>query len=197
MCREARVARNVRVADMNVQVPVTDGRRIEVVANGLSRWHGAQLALDATIVTRSGDPHPRAKLSLLLGLALSLAPPSDVVAGVSFPFSFTLVVPQATRGMLGLASTSRILGSRQRQAKLDKHPRADTQPGWAVVDSAAWCKRRDTYPELTRARRCRLVVVGVAVGGRFGPPCRRTSDRLRRPWVARWAALLAVASQRA
>ena len=45
-----------------------------------------------------------AKLSLLLGLALSLAPPSDVVAGVSFLFSFTLVVPQATRGMLGLAS---------------------------------------------------------------------------------------------
>ena len=82
----------------HVQVPVTDGRRIEVVANGLPLWHGAQLALDATIVspvTRSGDPHPR----------------------------------------------------------------ADTQPGWAV-DNAARRKRRDTYPELTRARRCRLALEG-------------------------------------
>ena len=153
MCREAgaRVARNVRVADMNVQVPVTDGRRIEVVANGLPLWHGAQLALDATIVspvTRSGDPHPR----------------------------------------------------------------ADTQPGWAV-DNAARRKRRDTYPELTRARRCRLVVVGVEVGGRFGAEAATLLRLLARQraaavpahlrpaaqaaWVARWAALLAVASQRA
>ena len=37
VCREAgaRVARNVRLADMNVDVPVADARRIEVVANGL------------------------------------------------------------------------------------------------------------------------------------------------------------------
>ena len=59
ICREAgaRVSRNVRVADMNIDVPVADARRIEVVANGLPLWHGSQLALDATIVspvTRSG-----------------------------------------------------------------------------------------------------------------------------------------------
>ena len=49
--------------DMNVDVPVADARRIEVVANGLPLWHGSQLALDGTIVsplTRLGEAHPRA-----------------------------------------------------------------------------------------------------------------------------------------
>ena len=108
VCREAgaAVAHNVRVADMNIDVPVVDDRRIEVVANGLPLWHGAQLAVDATLVfpvTRAGEPQTR----------------------------------------------------------------ADVEPGRAV-SSAAERKRRYTYPELTRARRCRLVVVGLEVGGRFG-----------------------------
>ena len=65
VCREAgaRVARHVRLADMNLDVPVSDERRIEVVVNGLPLWHGSQLALDATIVsplTRRGEAHPRA-----------------------------------------------------------------------------------------------------------------------------------------
>ena len=33
-----------------IDVLVSDARRIEVVANGLPLWHGAQLAIDATIV---------------------------------------------------------------------------------------------------------------------------------------------------
>ena len=44
-------------ADMNINVAVTDDRRIEVVANGLPLWHGSQQAVDATIVspvTRNG-----------------------------------------------------------------------------------------------------------------------------------------------
>ena len=52
------VARNVRVGDMSIDVPVSDARRIGVVANGLPLWHGAQLAIDATIVspvTRTGS----------------------------------------------------------------------------------------------------------------------------------------------
>jgi len=56
----ARVARNVRLGDMNLDAPVGDERCIEVVANGL--WHGFQLALDATIVspvTRRGEAQPR------------------------------------------------------------------------------------------------------------------------------------------
>ena len=136
---------------MNIDVPVADARRVEVVANGLPSWHGSQLALDATIVspvTRSGEAHPR----------------------------------------------------------------ADTQPGWAA-NNAARRKRRDTYPELTRVRRCRLVVIGIEIGGRFGGEAAtflRVLARQRaaavpahlRPaaqaaWVARWAALLAVATQRA
>ena len=53
VCQEAgaHVVRNVRLANMNLDVPVHDERRIEVVAKGLPLWHGAQLAVDATIVS--------------------------------------------------------------------------------------------------------------------------------------------------
>ena len=51
VCREAgaRVAENVLLQDMNLQgISAHDSRQIEVVANGLPLWHGAQLAVDAT-----------------------------------------------------------------------------------------------------------------------------------------------------
>ena len=57
----ARVARNVRLADMNIDVPISDDRRTEVVANALSLRHSAQQAVDATIVsrvTRAGEAQP-------------------------------------------------------------------------------------------------------------------------------------------
>ena len=108
ICREAgaRVARNVAVADMNVDNALADGRRIEVVANGLQAFHGQQLAIDATCISpisRAGAPHP---------------------------------------------------GTR-------------TDPGRAAQH--AELRKRRRYPELTAARRCRLVVVAVEVGGRWGP----------------------------
>ena len=63
ICREAgaRVARNVFLANMNIDVPIEDARQIEVVANGLPLWHGAQLAVDTTLVCpvrRDGGPRP-------------------------------------------------------------------------------------------------------------------------------------------
>ena len=63
ICREAgaTVARNVALADMNIADAVLDGRRIEIVANGLHAYHGQQLAIDTTCVsplTRTGQPHP-------------------------------------------------------------------------------------------------------------------------------------------
>ena len=86
-------------------------------------------------------------------------------------------------------------------------------PEHVVPNNAARRKRRDTYPELTRARRCRLVIIGIEAGGRFGDgaasflrlPARQRAAAVPahlRPaaqaaWVARWAALLAVAAQRA
>ena len=53
VCQEAgaRVARNVRLSDMIIDVPVSDDCRIEVVANGLSLGHGSQKEIDATIVS--------------------------------------------------------------------------------------------------------------------------------------------------
>ena len=53
VCREggARVATNVFLRDMNVDVPLTDSRRIEALANGLLLWQGAQAAVDTTFVS--------------------------------------------------------------------------------------------------------------------------------------------------
>ena len=131
-------------------VPAGDGRRIEVVANGLPIWQGAQIAVDATIVSpvrRDGQPRRR----------------------------------------------------------------ADHQPGLAL-DQAVDRKHR-AYPELRQARRCRLVVFGVEVGGRvsrstltFLRLLARARARQRAPWCAaaarqalnqRWKAQAAFAALRA
>ena len=120
---------------MNIDVPVVDDMRIEVVANGLPLWHGAQLAVDATLVspvTRAGELQTR----------------------------------------------------------------ADVEPGLAV-SSAAERKRRCTYPELTRARRCRLVVVGPEVGGRFGTEAATFLRLLARHRAAAMPAWLRPAAQSA
>ena len=74
-------------------------------------------------------------------------------------------------------------------------------------------KRRVTYPELANARRCKLVVVGLEVGGRFGAEAigflrglakakaREAPAQLRaaaqRAHFHRWTGLIAVAAQRA
>ena len=65
ICREggARVATNIRLADLNIHaLSRVDDRRIEVIANGLPMWGGSQLAVDTTLVsplTRSGEPRSR------------------------------------------------------------------------------------------------------------------------------------------
>ena len=66
VCREAgaRVTTHTRLADLNVQhVQHIDDRRIEVIANGVALWGGAQVAVDTTLVcplTRAGEPRRRA-----------------------------------------------------------------------------------------------------------------------------------------
>ena len=107
VCREAgaRVTTHTRLADLNVQhVQHIDDRRIEVIANGLALWGGAQLAVDTTLVsplTRAGEPRRRA---------------------------------------------GRFAG--------------------AALTDARKAKAR-AYPELLRNSRCRLVVLGIEVGGRW------------------------------
>ena len=54
ICREAgaRVSQNIRVQDLDLlPVPRVDNRRLEVVADGLPLFHGAQLAIDTTLVS--------------------------------------------------------------------------------------------------------------------------------------------------
>ena len=67
ICREggARVTTNRMIRDMDLGVPITDGRRVEVVADGLPLFGGVQLAIDTTLVstlhcdgsTRRGAAH--------------------------------------------------------------------------------------------------------------------------------------------
>ncbi|OLP76330.1 132 kDa protein [Symbiodinium microadriaticum] len=125
--------------------------RIEVVCNGLPLWHGAQLAVDATLVSPlMGDGSPQ--------------------------------------------------------------PAADAQPGVSLA-RAAQRKRRHTYPELLRARRCRLVVFGLETGGRWSEEAATflrllaqaragsapAAVRRATPaaWVHRWSGILSVAAQQA
>ena len=142
VARPERVARNVRVADMNIDVPVGDARRIEVVCNGLPLWHGAQLAVDATLVsplTRDGQPQPA----------------------------------------------------------------ANAQPGIALA-RAEQRKRRHTYPELFRARRCPLAFSALKLEFlRLLAQARAASAPVAvcrtapAAWVYRWSGILSVAAQRA
>ena len=62
VCREAgaRVSTNVFVRDLDLPVLGHDGRRFEVVADGLPLFGGAQLAIDTTLVSLiRGDGQPR------------------------------------------------------------------------------------------------------------------------------------------
>ena len=67
ICREAgaRVVSNCMVRDLNLDVPPGDARLLEVVANNLPLWNGAQLAIDTTFVSSlrsDGSPIPHAPL---------------------------------------------------------------------------------------------------------------------------------------
>ena len=136
---------------MQTRTDGSDARRIEVLANGLPLWQGAQAAVDTTLVsplTRDGAPRPGA---------------------------------------------NRTAGS--------------------AVAAAAYRKRQVTYPELAVARRCKLVVVGIEVGGRFGAEAAAFLRKLAvaRAWemptrlrtatrqapLHRWMGKLATAAQRA
>ena len=65
VCREAgdTVRLNAKLRDMNIDIPATDERAIEVLASGLELNHGAQLAVDITVrsaVTACGRARPNA-----------------------------------------------------------------------------------------------------------------------------------------
>ena len=76
VCREAgaTVVANALLRDPNLHTDRADDRRIEVIANGLPLWGGAQLAVDTTLVSAldsSGQPRRHQRRSQ--GAALRLA----------------------------------------------------------------------------------------------------------------------------
>ena len=76
VCREAgaRVSTNVFVRDLDLPVLGHDGRRLEVVADGLPLFGGAQLAIDTTLVSPiRGDGQPRPMCATHDGAALAQA----------------------------------------------------------------------------------------------------------------------------
>ena len=75
MCREAgeRVTTNVRVQDLDLPPRAgADNRRLEVVADGLPLFHGAQLAIDTTMVSPvRRDVSPRRQCATRDGAAMA------------------------------------------------------------------------------------------------------------------------------
>ena len=152
MCREAgaNVGWNVLLRELNLDEPVQDERRIEIVANGLPIWHGSQVAVDTTLVSA-----------------------------------------------LRRDGTAR--------------PNAHDTPGIALA--AIRRRKRRRYHEIIRADRCRLVVFGLEVGGRWSDEALELLRKLARArsrsepiwlrqaaaqsWAHRWSATISVAAQRA
>ena len=76
ICREsgARVSTKVMVRNLDIATGSADGRRLEVVAEGLSLFGGVQLAIDATLVAaHHGDGRPLRRADTEDGVALKLA----------------------------------------------------------------------------------------------------------------------------
>ena len=76
ICREggARVSVNAMLRDLDISAQVTDSRRLEVVAEGLTLFGGCQLALDATLVSPlHRDGTHRRKADTVDGMSLRAA----------------------------------------------------------------------------------------------------------------------------
>ena len=69
--RPAHASQPTPLRDLNAPVDCLDDRRIEVIANGLPLWNGAQLAVDTTIVSPlTRDAVPRSRHDLARPVAL-------------------------------------------------------------------------------------------------------------------------------
>ena len=76
ICREggARVSTNVHVRDLDILAEVHDARRIEIIAEGLPLFGGAQLAVYTTLVSAHHcDGSARARAARVDGIALEAA----------------------------------------------------------------------------------------------------------------------------
>lgn len=76
VCREAgaRVTTHTLLSDLNLVVDRLDERRLEVVANGLPLWNGAQVAVDTTLVSPlDSQGSPRRHAGQFRGAALRAA----------------------------------------------------------------------------------------------------------------------------
>ena len=101
ICREggARVATNVFLRDMNVDVPLADSRRIEVLANGLHWWQGAQVAVDSC---RCGV------VKALVGYAASRSPANGRKHGAGLRVASATAPEQAGRAAAGERARPRV-----------------------------------------------------------------------------------------
>ena len=78
---------------------VPDNRRLEIVAEGLPLFHGAQLAIDTTVVSvlkRDGTPHTRC--ADVDGAALQAAAEGDHLSRAGWPKIPSWVASSAGRG---------------------------------------------------------------------------------------------------
>ena len=84
--RSRRSSRTQCLRRVNITVPVSEAGRIQVVCHGLTRWHGAQLAVDAKLVsplTRDGSPLPAADAQPRVSLARGAAQAAAHISGAA------------------------------------------------------------------------------------------------------------------
>ena len=153
---------------MNFDSPISDERRIEVVANGLRLWHGSQLALDATSVsplTRGGELHPRADVQP--GLAVEAAAAAAAAAAARLEEADAEAGHQVFARDPGMSDAEHYLASHALKAIGEKVGQGELPELASAYGS--FSEAISAATELGRAHRCRLVVVGVEVGGRCCP----------------------------
>ena len=206
----AAVATHVLVRDLNRQAHRQDERRIEVIANGRPLWGGSQLAVDTTPVsplTFAGVPRRRRG--------------STAVATHVLVRDLNRQAHRQDERRIEVIANGRPLWGGS-QLAVDTTPvspltfagvprRRRGSTAGAALAEARRAKER-TYPEFADARRCRLVVLGLEVGGRWSAEAAAFIRLLARArarnaavtqraacvvaFVTRWSGLLSIAAAR-
>ena len=130
-----RVAGIVRLADRNLDVPVVDARRIEVVANGLPLWHVSEIATSVSPLTQQGPAVSRADAQP--GSTANADGPAQGQQHVSWPSTPPW---RAKRSRMPIVSQARCL-SRRRNANATAPTRSN--PELAELAVARRCKLSD------------------------------------------------------
>ena len=179
VCREAgaAVSTNVLARDLNTTTRRTDERRIEVIANALPFWHGAQLAVDTTLVSPlTASSQVRRSNSATAGAALRIARRSKA-----------RTYPELTQGGRArlVVFAMELGGCWSEEAAtfirmLAQHRARDTNPLLRKAAQHAWTSRWAALPAAAAMRSfaCSLLHLPGSSSTNVDGPCPLLSDTL-------------------